>query len=181
MVVRVVREPLRSDFPEIILGGADIPPEGCVRDVRGMRRATLQFSEKFAVSTPAEAVAIRGDYLSAITEPDDSFENERIFETEATLGSIDFGTNQKWRVETTREGTRKANIEDLDFLHGLDRGDAIHKNDIFWLKIRETVTKERGRNASTEWAVIEVKRTKRGDTDGDSRDDTTTPSDAPAS
>jgi len=146
-----------------------------------VRDASVAETTEQILSTPAEAVAIRGDYLSAITEPDDSFENERIFETEATLGSIDFGTNQKWRVETTREGTRKANIEDLDFLHGLDRGDAIHKNDIFWLKIRETITKERGRNASTEWAVIEVKRTKRGDTDGDSRDDTTTPSDAPAS
>jgi hypothetical protein len=146
-----------------------------------VREASVTETTDQILSTPAETVAVRGDFLAAITEPDDSYENERIFETEATLGSIDFGTNQKWRVETTSEGTRKANIEDLDFLHGLDRGDAIHKNDIFWLKIRETVTKERGRNASTEWAVIEVKRTKRGDTDGYSRDGTAPPSDTPSS
>lgn len=143
-----------------------------------VRDASVNESTEEILQTPADAVATRADYLTAIVDPEEAYEKERIFETEATLGTIDFDNTAKWRVKTTREGTRTATIEDVKFLRGLDRGDAIHKNDIFWLKVKETLIKERGKNVRTEWAVIEVTRTKRGDTDGDSHDDSTPSTDA---
>lgn len=130
-----------------------------------VRDAAITETTEEILKTEAEATATTGDYLIAITDPDESYETERIFEAEAKIGSIDFANSSSWRVETT-EGKRKATIEDREFLLSLDRGFAIHKNDIFRVKIRETVKKENGKNASTEWAVIEVTRTKRGDTDG---------------
>ncbi|NJI61168.1 hypothetical protein HCX50_17210 [Microbacterium oxydans] len=136
-----------------------------------VRDASLGATTDEILSTPADAVAIRTDYLTAIQVHEETYENERIFETEAILATIDFDNSAKWRVKTTREGTRTATIEDVQFLRGLDRGDAIHKNDIFWLKVKETTIKEPGKNVRTEWAVIEVRRTRRGDTDGDSFDD----------
>ena len=141
-----------------------------------VRDASVDATTDEILETPAEAVAIRTDYLTAIQEAEQTYENERFFETEAVLGTIDFDNTAKWRVKTTREGTRTATIEDVQFLRGLDRGDAIHKNDIFWLKVKETTIKEPGKNSRTEWAVIEVKRTKRGDTDGDAHGDDSTPS-----
>lgn len=141
-----------------------------------IRDASVNDTTEEILQTPADAVAVRADYLNAIVEPEEEYENERIFDTEATLGAIDFDNTAKWRVKTTHEGTRTATIEDVQFLQGLDRGDAIHKNDIFWLKVKETTIKERGKNVRTEWAVIEVSRTKRGDTDGDAHDGDSTPS-----
>ncbi|WP_417510598.1 hypothetical protein [Microbacterium sp.] len=141
-----------------------------------VRDASVEDTTEEILETPADAVAIRTDYLTAILEAEETSEDERIFETEAVLSTIDFDNTAKWRVKTTREGTRTATIEDVQFLKGLDRGDAIHKNDIFWLKVKETTTKEPGKNVRTEWAVIEVRRTKRGDTDGDAHDDDSTPS-----
>lgn len=136
-----------------------------------VRDASVDATTDEILSTPAEAVAIRTDYLTAIQVHEEPYEDQRIFETEAVLATIDFDNTAKWRVKTTREGTRTATIEDVEFLRGLDRGDAIHKNDIFWLKVRETITKEPGKNVRTEWAVIEVQRTRRGDTGGDAFDD----------
>ncbi|WP_313366627.1 hypothetical protein [Microbacterium sp.] len=136
-----------------------------------VRDASVDATTDEILNTPAEAVAIRTDYLTATQEAEQTTEEERIFETEAVLGTIDFDNTAKWRVKTTREGTRTATIEDVEFLRGLDRGDAIHKNDIFWLKVRETTVKEPGKNVRTEWAVIEVTRTRRGDTGGDAHDD----------
>ncbi|MEW1708000.1 hypothetical protein AB0230_12275 [Microbacterium sp. NPDC089190] len=136
-----------------------------------IRDASPNATTEEILALPAEATARREDYLDAIAEPDDAFEKERIFETEASIRSLDFDNNRRWRVETTKEGTRQATIEDVDFLRTLDKpGQAIHKNDVFWLKIREVTSKERGRNASKDWIVIEVKRTKRGEVDGGAED-----------
>lgn len=136
-----------------------------------VRDAPVDATTDEILSTPADAVAIRTDYLTAIQVHEEAQEHQRIFETEAVLATIDFDNTAKWRVKTTREGTRTATIEDVEFLRGLDRGEAIHKNDIFWLKVQETTTKEPGKNVRTEWAVIEVQRTRRGDTGGDAFDD----------
>ncbi|PNW10628.1 hypothetical protein C1632_02390 [Microbacterium testaceum] len=133
-----------------------------------LRDAPEGTSTNEILSQPPEAIARREDYLETTVEPDDSFEDEDWFESEARIRSLDFDNNRKWRVETTGHGTRQAIIEDVNFLANLDRpGEAIHQNDIFWIKVREVRSKERGRNATTEWIVTEVKRTKRGASDGD--------------
>lgn len=136
-----------------------------------LRDATVDASTEEILKKPAEAVARREDYLEASIEIDPPFENERFFETEARIRSLDFDNNKKWRIETTDEGNRQATIEDTAFLATLDRpGQAIHKNDIFWIKVREVHAKERGHNATTEWNVIEVRRTKRGEISDNSED-----------
>lgn len=136
-----------------------------------LRDAPVEASTEQILARPAEAVARREDYLEASVEPDPPFEEERIFETEARIRSLDFDNNRKWRIETTNEGSRQATIEDTAFLATLDRpGQAIHKNDIFWIKVREIHAKERGHNATTEWIVIEVRRTKRGEVDDSTGD-----------
>ncbi|WP_402843821.1 hypothetical protein [Microbacterium sp. GXS0129] len=142
-------------------------------DVLEVRDASVTETTEEILQSPADAVAIRTDYLTAIQETEKPWEDVRFFDTEAVLSAIDFENTAKWRVKTTNDGTRTATIEDAQFLRGLDHGEAIHKNDIFWLRVRETTTKEPGRNIRTEWAVIEVTRTKRGDTDGDATNDTT--------
>lgn len=174
--LQAMKRPTRKALSKILA------PLNTDADKLEIRDAAVDETTEQILETPAEAVAIRTDYLTAIQEAEETYENERIFETEAILGTIDFDNTAKWRVKTTKEGTRTATIEDVQFLRGLDRGDAIHKNDIFWLKVKETTIKEPGKNVRTEWAVIEVRRTRRGDTDGDAHDVDSTPStDAPAS
>ncbi|MGU3358163.1 hypothetical protein ACLBWJ_12990 [Microbacterium sp. M4A5_1d] len=141
-------------------------PLGKDADRLEVRAASVAESTPEILSEPAEATARPGDYLSASTEPVEAFERERVFETEAVLRSIDFDSADKWRVETTKDGTRQARIDDREFLLSLDRGEAIHKGDIFWLRILEVVSKEPGKNTSTDWTVLEVRRTKRGERDG---------------
>ncbi|RKE60427.1 hypothetical protein [Microbacterium sp. AG238] len=132
-----------------------------------VRSASVSEPTPEILSEPAAATARAGDYLAASTEPVEAFERERVFETEAVLRSIDFDSPDKWRVETTKEGTRQARIDDREFLLRVDRGEAIHKGDIFWLKILEVVSKEPGKNTSKDWTVLEVRRTKRGERDAD--------------
>lgn len=165
-----MKRPTRSALSKLLT------PLNTDADTLEVRDASVDATTDEILSTPAEAVAIRTDYLTAIQEAEETYENERIFETEAVLRTIDFDNTAKWRVKTTHEGTRTATIEDVQFLRGLDRGDAIHKNDIFWLKVKENTIKEPGKNARTEWAVIEVRRTRRGDTDGDAHDVDSAPS-----
>jgi len=118
-----------------------LAPLGNDADRLEVRDASVNESTEEILSTPPDAVAGPGDYLTASIEPEEEYTRERVFETEATLGTIDFDNSQNWRVITTKEGTRKARIDDRDFLLRLDRGEAIHKNDIFWLKILEVASR----------------------------------------
>jgi hypothetical protein len=142
-------------------------PLGKDADSLEIRDASVTESTEEILSSPPVATASTGDFLTASTEPVEAFERERIFETEAVLRSIDFDSADKWRVETTKNGTRQARIDDQEFLRSVDRGEALRKGDIFWLRILEVVAKEPGKNVSTDWTVLEVRRTKRGAEDGD--------------
>ena len=115
------------------------------------------------LNTEPEVVAVRSDFASAATEPDEAEDVIDTFEVEAQLRSIDFRPGEKWRVET-KFGTRLAHMDDQKFLAELDRGMAIHKNDIFNVKIREVRSQKDGRT-TREWWLIDVLRKKRGDQD----------------
>lgn len=51
-------------------------------------------------------------------------------------------------------------MQDADFLLRVDRGLAIHKDDIFTLTIREDATLKNGRTRRT-WTVLQVKGQRR--------------------
>lgn len=141
-----------------------------------LRDGTVDEDSKAILASPVEAVARREDYLEASVEVDEPFEDERLFESEARIRGLDFDNKKKWRIETTNEGSRQATIEDTAFLASLDEpGQAIHKNDIFWVKVREVHAKERGKNATTDWIVTEVRRTKRGEVDDSTGDASSSP------
>lgn len=152
-----------------------LTPLGNDADRLEIRDAEVDDTTDEILHTPADAVAARTDYLTAVTEPDEITENEEIFEAEGRLGSVDFGSSQKWRVETTA-GTRRANIEDQEFLLRIDRGEPIHKDDIFTLTIRENSVTKNGRT-STDWSVIEVRLVRRGGDEGDDEHSAPAPSD----
>ena len=120
-------------------------------------------TEDVLKSAPA-IVAVVSDYKTAAVEPDEEEESVDTFEAEATFESLDFRPGEKWRVQT-RFGKRAATIEDDAFLLDLDRGMAIHKDDLFIVKIRENRVTKNGR-VSTSWALVEVRRTRRGVDDG---------------
>lgn len=157
--LKQMKRPTRRALGKLL---APLNKQGAKLEVRD---AAVTDTTDEILKTDADAVAITGDYLIAITDPDDSYEKTRTFEAEAMIQSIDFNSNKSWRIQTT-DRTKTATIEDTEFLIGLDRGFAIHKNDIFRVTIHETVRKEKGRNATTDWVVTQVTRTKRGDTDG---------------
>ncbi|MEQ6899294.1 hypothetical protein [Microbacterium sp. KR10-403] len=112
-------------------------------------------TDEILAETPA-VVADRTDYITAAHEPDEVEESTEMIEVEGQLASIDFRPGQKWRVETPI-GSRLATMEDEDFLIKLDRGMALHKNDVFMLRIREDLVVKNGR-ASKEWAVVRAER-----------------------
>lgn len=102
---------------------------------------------------PERFVLERADYQAVVPE-DEITEHHRIFETEALMGSVDFDSGEKWRVKTL-DGSRSATVEDKDFLSRIDSGLALHKSDIFNLKIREDLTEKNGKTRR-KWTVLEV-------------------------
>ncbi len=126
-------------------------------DVRNETRQLLE-------EAPA-IVSDRNDYRAAAAEREEEEERSRTFDIEARLRSIDFRQGEKWRVQTA-EGTRRATIEDEDFLRQLDAGLALHKNDIFEVTIREVATTRDGRT-TRDWALTKVTRKRRGGDDVD--------------
>ncbi|NWL32996.1 hypothetical protein [Paenarthrobacter nitroguajacolicus] len=114
--------------------------------------------------TEPEAVASRDDYRTAVVEVDDISERTDTFEAEAQLTSIDFRRGEKWRIKTL-DGTRQAMMEDEEFLRQVDKGMALHKNDIFDVTIREVSTTKNGRT-TRDWSLIKVIRKRRGEDDG---------------
>lgn len=103
---------------------------------------------------PREFTLERIDYHLARPEPEVE-ETQDIFEIEAQMAAIDFESGEKWRVRT-KDGSRAATVEDADFLRRVDRGLAIHKDDVFRLQIREDRTAGEGRRTSRKWTVLEV-------------------------
>ncbi|WP_417373026.1 hypothetical protein [Glutamicibacter protophormiae] len=137
------------------------------------RDASVRKTTQEILSTNAEVVAVRSDYRIAAAEEDEVETFIETFEAEAQLESIDFRPGEKWQVKTLH-GKRKALVVDEDFLRDLDKGMALHKNDIFSVTICETRTVKNGRT-SREWELVKVARKKRGDTDdsdGTSREST---------
>ena len=130
-----------------------------------VREGSVTESTREVLQAPPVIVLDRSDYRETVIEVDEESEEVVNFEAEAQLRSIEFRPGEKWRVQTL-QGTRQATMEDTDFLLELDRGMALHKNDIFDVKIRETRTTKNGRT-SKDWALTEVKYKRRGQGDGD--------------
>lgn len=130
-----------------------------------VRDGTLDESSDEVLQSEPEVVMGRSDYYTAVAEIEDESVETEEFEVEAQLGSIDFRAGEKWRVQTPL-GNRLATIEDEDFLLRLDRGMALHKNDIFNVLIRETRRTKNGRTTK-DWSLTQVTLRRRGDDDGD--------------
>lgn len=113
---------------------------------------------------PEEFTLERVDYHLARPE-DEVEEAQRVFESEAQMSAIDFESAERWRVRTAA-GSRSVTVEDSGFLARVDRGLAIHKDDIFTLSIREDSVTKNGQTRRT-WTVLEVKgqRKRSGDVD----------------
>jgi len=115
-------------------------------------------------SPPGEFTLTTADYIAA-QPTDEVSETFTIFETEAQMSAIDFDSPEKWRVKTTA-ANRLATMEDADFLLRVDRGLAIHKGDIFRLKIREDVLEKNGQTRRT-WTILQVLSHRRSANDDD--------------
>lgn len=130
-----------------------------------MRDGRIEDETEEVLQEPARLVVDRTDYRIAAAHEDEVEEEVTTFDTEAEIRSIDFRAGEKWRVRT-REGTRRATIEDDEFLRLLDEGMALHKNDLFDVTIREVSTTRNGRT-TTEWTLERVSRKRRGGDDVD--------------
>lgn len=104
-------------------------------------------------SAPVEYTLERTDYH--LMRPEDDIEEKtRVFEAEAEMAAIDFEDNDRWRVRTA-DTRRMATMEDAAFLLRVERGLALHKDDVFNLRIREDYVKKNGTSRTT-WTVLEV-------------------------
>lgn len=158
--LNAMKRPTRSALRKLLV------PLGDGADTLEVRDGAVAESTEELLRSDPEAVATRADYREVATQSDDIEEATRTFETEARLQSIDFRPGEKWRVETVA-GSRLATMEDEQFLLELDRGAALHKDDIFELELREHRTTKNERT-STEWAITRVIRKRRGGDDGSS-------------
>lgn len=106
----------------------------------------------------------KADY-EAVYPSDEVEKSYDIFDAEAQMAAIDFDNPTQWRVKA-RGQSRKATVEDDDFLRRVAQGLAISRDDIFWLKIREDRIKKNERT-QTSWTVLTVShhRRNRGDND----------------
>lgn len=106
-----------------------------------------------AGDAPEQFTLERLDYH--LTRPEDEIEEKsRVFKTEAQMSAIDFDSPDRWRVKT-KDANRLATMEDAGFLLQVDRGLALHKDDIFNLRIREDAETKNGRTRRA-WTVLEV-------------------------
>lgn len=138
-------------------------PMGDDVDTLEVRDAAVEEQTDEILRTDADVVATRRDYREAAAEADDIEETPEEFEAEAQLQSIDFRRGEKWRIRTLR-GTKQATMADEEFLRQLDKGMALHKDDIFDVTIREVRTVKNGRT-SRDWSLIRVVRKRRGSDD----------------
>ena len=110
--------------------------------------------DALAGEAPAEFTLERLDYHLARPE-DEVIEISEMITTEGRMSAIDFDNFQRWRVRTPT-ATRSVTVEDADFLLRVDRGLAIHKDDVFKLKIREDKVVKNGKTTRT-WTVVDVR------------------------
>ena len=115
---------------------------------------------------PVQGFTLTKDDYNAVAPDDETEEKSRVFETEAQMAAIDFQSADKWRVETTTEGTRTAAVEDDEFLGRIKNGLAIRATDIFRLSIREEQTKTNERTR-TKWFITKVEDFRRSSNDDD--------------
>lgn len=151
-------------------------PLGDDADLLEVRDGNASETTSQIMGAEPDLIVGRDDYRAAVREVDDIEELESDFEAEAQLRAIDFRRGEKWTVKTLH-GTRKAKIEDEEFLLQLDRGLALHKNDIFDVMIHEVITTKNGRN-STQWSLTKVSRKRRG-ADDDNQNSSSQEPDSP--
>lgn len=112
-----------------------------------------------------EFVLTRADYDS-VAPTDEVEESEETFEVDAQMQAIDFGDPTRWKVRAAGQ-TRKATVDDADFLRRVAEGLAISSSDIFRLRIRADKIVKNGR-ARTTWTVLKVENHRRRAGDGTS-------------
>lgn len=110
-----------------------------------------------------ELVAGKDDYRAALAaeEPTDVQVNR--FDVEGKLRMVDFDPDKPWRIRTI-EGSRRAQVEDLEFLQKVREGLPLTENDIFQFRIREEITTSNGRHR-TKWAIESVLNHRRAASD----------------
>lgn len=116
--------------------------------------------------TPTIVASLGKEDFEAAYPTDEIEEFQEFFEGEAQMSAIDFDNPKQWKVKIGGE-TRKATVEDDEFLKSVADGLAISRDDIFWVRIREDRIKKNGRN-STSWTVLNVKHHRRNRGDNDS-------------
>ena len=114
--------------------------------------------EAESVSPPEPFVLTRDDYDS-VAPTDEVDESEETFEVEAQMQAIDFGDPTRWKVKAAGQ-TRKATVDDADFLRRVAQGLAISSSDIFQLRIRADKIVKNGRGRTT-WTVLKVESHRR--------------------
>ena len=114
---------------------------------------------------PDSLVLRREDYDNAAPS-DDIAETTDTFDALAQMQTIDFNDPTKWRVKAAGR-TRKAEVQDKDFLQRVANGLPISNTDTFQLKIREDRIEKNGRSR-TKWTVLKVESHRRTAGDDDS-------------
>ncbi|NKU55004.1 hypothetical protein GS881_15770 [Rhodococcus hoagii] len=117
------------------------------------------------IQAPEPFVLGRADYDS-VAPTDEVEESAETFEVEAKMQTIDFDDPTKWRVRAAGQ-TRKALVEDAEFLRKVAQGLAISSSDIFRLQIRADKIVKNGRERTT-WTVVKVEGHRRTAGDNDS-------------
>ncbi|WP_064257771.1 hypothetical protein [Rhodococcus sp. HS-D2] len=112
-----------------------------------------------------EFVLTRADFDS-VAPTDEVEESEETFEVDGQMQAIDFGDPTRWKVRAAGQ-TRKATVDDADFLRRVAEGLAISSSDIFRLRIRADKIVKNGR-ARTTWTVLKVENHRRRAGDGTS-------------
>ncbi|QDP97506.1 hypothetical protein FOE78_17715 [Microlunatus elymi] len=108
----------------------------------------------------------RDDYrAAAVRHDEDEPPTSEVFEAEGRLERIDFGAGKPWKV-TTSHGSRKATVEDSEFLKRVNEGLALKKTDIFRFQIREVSESKNGRR-KVDWFIEKVLSHRKGGDDSD--------------
>ncbi|MDZ7913032.1 MAG: hypothetical protein U5O16_14550 [Rhodococcus sp. (in: high G+C Gram-positive bacteria)] len=107
----------------------------------------------------------RADYDSA-APTDEIDETSETFAVDAQMQAIDFSDSTRWKVKAAGM-TRKASVEDAEFLKQVAGGLAISSSDIFRLRIRADKIVTNGRTRTT-WTVLKVESHRRTAGDNDS-------------
>jgi hypothetical protein len=132
-----------------------------------VRAGEREADPKALLKTPTDVVADKRDYYAAA----DSKVEENVVKVvhddiEAQLRAINFSDPSKWQVAALGR-TRKATIDDAEFLSTVERGVQYGKNDIFRVTLVETTTVREGQRNKIDWTLTKVVRTRRGADDAE--------------